>query len=1314
MARLVSELGADVIDDTIVPSKVNKRKRNFIVGFSCLGVGLIALGMVYYFAVTDWLSDYQNMAYITYGLNIEPDEDGPFKGQVTAYISKVNNESKYPSVFKIPSKINGHPITSIGDQAFLGCNRLTKVEMSNNIVTIGEGAFLNCEKLGSFTFSKNIEKIGNSAFDGTAYKESWKKNDVTYINSILVYVNEEKLLKDSGKDKLAFVSSSESTYIDAYKNDALVFDFDTLAPLGTKTSEIKVTKWMEGLFKDFSKLVFAETPEYLSSVSNYAFQNCTSLTKVALHEANTGIGDYAFDGCSVMTDVDNIGVVNSIGSYAFQGTKVAFTSLHEGVENVGEGAFKGCKYITSMNIPSTMSNIPSRMFENTNLANITFTDSNNITSIGTHAFRKTKLASFRFPKAIEIVNDNVFAECENLTSIELYKSKITRIDYKAFYNSSKLHSIKRYDDNDQILASDSDNDTLYLPTSLVNTINSSTGEEGSNFAKTAFKHAIIPSSLTNIAASMFEGCTKLEDVTYESYENSFLRQVNQKAFKGCTALTSFSFANTVRTTGSNCFNGCTALVTVHLPEFKQLSSNQIKMLGTDTRKYSSITTSMFAGCTALENIVIPSTTSEIQGTAFENCSSLTRISIPESVKVIKANAFNKCSSNLYISVESSSQPEKWASNWNGSGSTAAKYVFGSIGIEQSGDFLFSINSDGVSATIVEYDGASTDLVVPETIGTNNLRVTGINDNFISDEKLEALTSVSIPNGLTDIGANAFKALLDKDGETITVKDDGIKYLGNASNAHVAALAIDEEATDPTYKFNDETRFIALSVANGIDATVASNGYYLASETNQFFALKKVTADQVKDVEKLTLNSETKLIVSKALSDLTSSVSIIVPNNIEYIAAAAFNKNMNLTIYIEDETRPAGWDFKWNLTDDSHEVAAYWGTYGPIKNDKFIACENTDHSARLLKFIDHKDRENIPTTINDGVKDYAVTRLGKDFLVNSVMTYLYIPSSVTKIEEGAFQYNDRLTIYCEASSAPAGYETGWNADGRPVYFGVNDNTHKVEGNVDYVIVGDHVVVTGYNSKLTNVVIPETIMNLPVTTIGKQAFANNFNLTSVVIPSSVTTIEEGAFIGCDSAKIYLNVDAAPATFHENWNPDERPVYFGVNDENPLITIDNVEYLVRTDENGNKTATITGCVGDAGDYIVPTTIEVDGKQVSVNAIGDSAFENATIKTIRLNASNVASIGKNAFRGSTLIGNVVLTTKVKFVGANAFNNTSTSLKVFVEYPFSSEDFKAWDEEWAEGLTNYYVGLDLVWEYDENRNPVVTETEEETSEESA
>ena len=1307
MARLVSELGADVIDDTVVPSKVNKRKRNFIVGFSALGVGIISLGLVYYFAVTDWLSDYQNMAYITYGLNIEPDVDGPYKGQVTAYIRSIDNNSNYPSTFKIPAKINGHPITRIDDQAFLGCNRLKRVEMSNNITTIGDGAFLNCEKLESFKFSKNIEKIGNSAFDGTIYKENWKKNDVTYINSILVYVNEEKLLKDSGKNKLAFVASSDSEFVDVYKDDALVFDFSTLSPLGQNNSSVKVTKWMDGLFKDFSELIFVETPEYLSGVSSYAFQNCTNLEKAALNDTNTNIGEYAFDGCSNFSEVINLDVVKTIGKYAFQGTKISLTSLNEGVTSVGEGAFKGCQYITSMTIPSTITTIESRLFENTNLANVTFTEANNITTIGANAFRNTKLTNFRVPKEVKIINDNVFANCANLESVELYKSNITRIDSKAFYNSTKLHSIKRYDDNGAILASDTDDDTLYFPSSLVNTTNSSSGEEGSNFAKTSFKHVVIPTSVANIAASMFESCEKLEDVVYDDLSNSLMRTMGQKAFKGCTALTSFSFPNTVRQISSNAFNGCTSLVSVDLPERKNLTPVQIAALDTDTREYSSITNSMFAGCTALTTVTIPSTVSEIQTYAFRGCTALTRISIPKNVSTIKSNAFAECSNSLYISIEASSIPNRWSSDWNGK-TNPAKYVTGSIGIEEEGDFLFSINSDGITATIVQYEGASNDLVIPETIGTDNYRVTGINDSFMADDKLVALTSISLPSSLTDVGPNAFKALLDLEDETISTKDDGIKYLGNSTNPYVVALAKDTKAENPTYKFDDNTRFIALALSNEIDSTNnTSNGNYLVSKTNEFFALKTVSQSMVANTDRITVNNQTKLIVSNAFNGFDKEIALIIPGNVECIADSAIKDKRNTTIYAESATRPNGWDFKWNVQD----AQAYWGTFGPINNSTFKACENTDHTARLLKFLSPSERETIPTSINDGVKDYNVTGIGSEFLTGTTMTYLYIPSSVTKIEEGAFSSNDRLTIYCQASSEPAGYLSGWNKDDRPVYFGVNTETYEAKDDVDYVVVGDHVVVTGHNSNLKVVVIPETIKDLPVTEIGKNAFAHSENLVSIVIPESVTTIGENAFEGCSSAKIYCEVNAKPATFNDNWNPDDRPVYFSVKDETGLVTINGIEYLLRSDEANSKSAMITGIVSDINELIVGPTIEIGGIQYSVNKIGDSAFENAKISNIRLTGSNVSYIGKNAFRGSTLIGNVVLTSKVKFVGENAFEKTSTALKVFVEYPFSSEIYKSWDENWNKGLTNYYVGLDLVWEYDENRNPVVKQSETDSSE---
>ena len=52
------------------------------------------------------------------------------------------------------------------------------------------------------------------------------------------------------------------------------------------------------------------------------------------------------------------------------------------------------------------------------------------------------------------------------------------------------------------------------------------------------------------------------------------------------------------------------------------------------------------------------------------------------------------------------------------------------------------------------------------------------------------------------------------------------------------------------------------------------------------------------------------------------------------------------------------------------------------------------------------------------------------------------------------------------------------------------------------------ILSYEGNDTDVVIPAQINSIPVTSIGKNAFANN-QLTSVTIPDSVTVIEEHAF-------------------------------------------------------------------------------------------------------------------------------------------------------------------------------------------------------------
>ncbi|MBO5022389.1 MAG: leucine-rich repeat domain-containing protein [Clostridia bacterium] len=86
-------------------------------------------------------------------------------------------------------------------------------------------------------------------------------------------------------------------------------------------------------------------------------------------------------------------------------------------------------------------------------------------------------------------------------------------------------------------------------------------------------------------------------------------------------------------TYSGAFYGCTQLERVILP----ITTTQI---GNGT----------FYGCTALTYITIPKNVVNIFGNAFNSCSSLTEIVIPDSVTNIGGNAFNKCISLQNITI----------------------------------------------------------------------------------------------------------------------------------------------------------------------------------------------------------------------------------------------------------------------------------------------------------------------------------------------------------------------------------------------------------------------------------------------------------------------------------------------------------------------------------------------------------------------------------------------------------------------------------------------------------------------------------------
>lgn len=70
--------------------------------------------------------------------------------------------------------------------------------------------------------------------------------------------------------------------------------------------------------------------------------------------------------------------------------------------------------------------------------------------------------------------------------------------------------------------------------------------------------------------------------------------------------------------------------------------------------------------------------------------------------------------------------------------------------------------------------------------------------------------------------------------------------------------------------------------------------------------------------------------------------------------------------------------------------------------------------------------------------------------------------------------------------------------------------------EYEILDGGVTITKYTGNSTEVVIPDTIEDVPVTKIGFLSFEAKFDIVSVTLPETTKVICEGAFMDCSSMR------------------------------------------------------------------------------------------------------------------------------------------------------------------------------------------------------
>ena len=153
-----------------------------------------------------------------------------------------------------------------------------------------------------------------------------------------------------------------------------------LIPVNTLADRIAalpsgVSKLPQVIDKTITEIT-AEDLAGATSIDNYAFAYCSSLTSITIPDSVTSIKMHSFKECKKLTSVTIPNSVTSIGYGAFdQCTSLTSVIIPNSVTSIENYAFSGCTSLTSVMIGSGIKSIKSyslRIGSSTNKATITF------------------------------------------------------------------------------------------------------------------------------------------------------------------------------------------------------------------------------------------------------------------------------------------------------------------------------------------------------------------------------------------------------------------------------------------------------------------------------------------------------------------------------------------------------------------------------------------------------------------------------------------------------------------------------------------------------------------------------------------------------------------------------------------------------------------------------------------------------------------------------------------------------------------------------------------------------------------------------